>query len=53
MAYRNKNGNKENENMNEGRIVAEFTSAEATQEKIMQAILSSDKIEDSKEVQKV
>jgi putative multiple sugar transport system ATP-binding protein len=39
--------------MNEGRIVAEFTSAEATQEKIMQAILSSDKIEDSKEVQKV
>ena len=36
--------------MNEGRIVGEFTAAEATQEKIMEAILCSDKKEEIKEV---
>jgi putative multiple sugar transport system ATP-binding protein len=34
--------------MNEGEMVAEFTAAEATQEKIMSAILSADK-KDAKE----
>jgi putative multiple sugar transport system ATP-binding protein len=29
--------------MNEGKMVGEFTAEEATQEKIMSAILSSDK----------
>lgn len=37
--------------MNEGRIADEFSAAEATQEKIMEAILRSDKKEESEEVQ--